>query len=100
PVFGTHLPSVLHKGINGGLINLEKLVEVMCKNPAKILGVYPRKGTIIPGGDADLVIVELDKKKTVSPKLLGSRSDFSLFDGQELRGWPIMTIKGGKVIPI
>ncbi|RKL62296.1 hypothetical protein DXT63_12565 [Thermoanaerobacteraceae bacterium SP2] len=95
PVLGTHLASILHEGVNGGRISLEKLVEVMCKNPAKILGLYPKKGTIVPGGDADLVIVDLDEKRTVKPEILGSRSDFSLFDGRELRGWPVMTIKSG-----
>lgn len=98
PAVSTHLPSMLHSGINKGRISLEKLVEVMCQNPAKILGLYPKKGTIMPNSDADLVIVDLDKMIKVNPEILGSRSDFSLFDGQELIGWPIMTIKAGKIV--
>lgn len=98
PAVATHLPSMLHSGINSGKISLEKLVEVMCQNPAKILGIYPKKGTIMPNSDADLVIVDLDKKIRATPEILGSRSDFSLFDGKELIGWPVMTIKSGKII--
>ena len=66
-------------------------------NPARIFGVYPRKGTILPGSDADLVLVDLRAARTVDPRQLLSRSDFSLFQGRTLRGWPVATIKGGHI---
>jgi dihydropyrimidinase len=98
PAVGTSLPVMLNYGVNGRGFDLIRLVEVMSKNPAEIYGLYPRKGTITPGSDADLVVVDLDLVKTVRHEELGSRADFSLYDGQELRGWPVMTIKGGRVV--
>ncbi|MBC2722060.1 amidohydrolase family protein [Desulfosporosinus sp.] len=100
PAVGTSLPVMLHYGVNSGKLDLIRLVEVMGKNPAEIYGLYPRKGTITPGSDADLVVIDLDLVKTVRHEELGSRADFSLYDGQELKGWPVMTIKGGQVAVI
>jgi len=97
PAVGTSLPVMLNYGVNNRGFDLIRLVEVMSKNPAEIYGLYPRKGTITPGSDADLVVVDLDLVKTVRHEELGSRADFSLYDGRELRGWPVMTIKGGRV---
>lgn len=97
PAVGTSLPVMLHYGVNARGFSLLRLVEVMSKNPAQIFGLYPRKGTIAPGSDADLAVVDLDLVKTVRHEELGSRADFSLYGGQELKGWPVMTIKGGKV---
>lgn len=98
PTLGTHLPSVLNEGIFHREVPLEKLVPLMTMNPAKIFGIYPRKGTIMPGSDADIVLVDLNVSKTVNPPALLSRSDFSLFQGKTLRGWPCATIKGGQVV--
>jgi dihydropyrimidinase len=60
--------------------------------------MYPRKGTIQPGSDADLTIVDLDLEKKVTPELLQSYSDYTIYDGLKMKGWPIMTIVRGKVI--
>ncbi len=98
PAVGTSLPVMLSYGVNGRDFDLVRLAEVMSKNPAEIYGLYPRKGTIAPGSDADLVVVDLDWVKTVRHEELGSRADFSLYDGQNLKGWPVLTIKGGRVV--
>ena len=66
-------------------------------NPAKIFGVYPKKGTLLPGADADIVIVDMEMVRRADPETLQSRSDFSLFQGEELRGWPVCTIQGGRI---
>lgn len=97
PTLGTHLVSVLDEGIYRQELPIEKLVPLMTMNPARIFGVYPRKGTILPGSDADLVLVDLRAARTVDPRRLLSRSDFSLFQGRTLRGWPVATIKGGHI---
>lgn len=97
PTLGTHLVSVLNEGLFRQEVMLDKLVPLMTMNPAKIFGIYPRKGTIMPGSDADIVIVDLNSEKTVNPGELLSRSDFSLFQGRKLRAWPVMTIKGGRI---
>ncbi len=98
PGIATSLPVMLSKGVNEGRISLERVVEVTSYNAARIFGLYPRKGTIETGADADLTIVDLDLAQEVSPELLQSYSDYSIYDGWELRGWPVYTIVRGKVI--
>lgn len=98
PALATHLPIMLDEGVNKGRIPMEKLAELMCKNPAKIFGVYPQKGTLLPGSDADLVLIDLNKKIKVDVTKLGSRSDFSLYEGKSITGWPVATIKSGEVL--
>ncbi len=95
---GFLLPIMLSEGVNKGRISLERLVEVSCENPARIFGLYPRKGTIAIGSDADLVIVDLDKLKTVTRDMVISRGLWSVWEGWEFKGWPIMTVLGGQVV--
>ncbi|MPM39345.1 L-hydantoinase [bioreactor metagenome] len=98
PTLGTHLVSLLNEGVFHREIPLEKLVSLITMNPAKIFHVYPQKGTIMPGSDADLVLVDLNHQRMVKPSELLSRSDFSLFQGKTLRAWPMATIKGGRIV--
>jgi D-hydantoinase len=98
PGVGTTLPLLFHSGYNEGNISLEKLVEVCCLNPSKYFGLYPRKGSILVGADADLVLVDLKKKMEVTPELLGSYSDYSPYEGMHLIGWPTMTMVNGKIV--
>jgi len=92
------LPLLLSEGVNKGRISLEKVAEVASYNAAKIFGLYPKKGTIQVGSDADFAIVDLNSEKTVNPEMLLSKSDFSLWDGWKLKGWPVMTVLRGEVI--
>lgn len=98
PALGTHLVSVLNEGFFRQEIPIEKLVPLMTMNPAKIFGIYPQKGTLLPGADADVVLVDMNSSRTVDPKDLMSRSDFSIFQGKTLRAWPCGTIKGGRIV--
>jgi dihydropyrimidinase len=84
--------------VNEDRIGIERVAEVTSYNTARIFGIYPKKGTIEPGSDADLTIVDLDLEKTVTPDLLQSYSDYTIYDGWKLRGWPVMTIVRGKMI--
>jgi dihydroorotase-like cyclic amidohydrolase len=97
PVLGTHLPAMLHYGRLRG-VPLELLVERATRAPAKIYGIYPKKGTIAVGTDADLAIVDLDLEKVVRAEDLQGMSDFSPFEGKTLRGWPVATVKAGQVV--
>jgi dihydroorotase-like cyclic amidohydrolase len=94
---GTHLPVLLHHGFHQRGIGLEVLADWASRAPARTFGVYPKKGTIAIGSDADLVIVDLDRGREVRAEQLGGLSDFSPFEGQRLRGWPVATIKSGVV---
>jgi dihydroorotase-like cyclic amidohydrolase len=96
PSLGTHLPVLLHHGrLNG--VPLERLADVATRAPAQAYGIYPRKGTIAPGSDADLVIVDLELERVVRAEDLRGMSDFSPFEGKALRGWPVATIKAGRI---
>jgi dihydropyrimidinase len=97
PALGTHLPTLLHYGRVRG-VPLEILVERATRSPARVYGIYPQKGTIAVGSDADLVIVDLELERVVRAEDLQGMSDFSPFEGKRLRGWPVATIKGGKII--
>jgi len=92
------LPLLLSEGVNKGRISLEEVAEVASCNAAKIFGLYPKKGTIEIGSDADFAIVDLDLEKKVNPEMLQGLSDFSLWDGWTLKGWPVLTTLRGEVI--
>ena len=98
PALATHLPSLLHEGVNKGRVDLTRLAEVTSLRPAEIFGLYPAKGSLLPGSDADIVIVDLQARRKVDPLKLASRSDFSLFEGKELIGWPEFTVKSGEIV--
>jgi dihydroorotase-like cyclic amidohydrolase len=97
PALGTHLPALLHYGRERG-VPLEVLIERATRSPARVYGIYPKKGTIAVGSDADLVVVDLDQERVVRARALQGMSDFSPFEGKRLRGWPVATIKGGKIV--
>ena len=85
PSLGTHLPVLLHHGRRHG-IALERLVDLATRAPARAYGIFPRKGTIAPGSDADLVVVDLELEKVVRAEDLRGMSDFSPFEGTRLAG--------------
>jgi dihydropyrimidinase len=92
------LPVLLHYGINSGQLSIEKLVELTSYNTSRIFGMYPKKGTIQKDSDADLVVIDLDLAKRVTPDMLQSSSDYSVYDDYVLQGWPLLTISRGEVI--
>jgi dihydropyrimidinase len=98
PGVATMLPVLLHYGVNSGQISIEKMVELTSYNASKIFGMYPNKGTIQIDSDADLVIVDLDLIKKVDTNYLQSSSDYSIYDGYVLQGWPLITISRGEII--
>ncbi len=82
-------------GVLGGHITLEQLVAVAAENPAKIFGLWPRKGTIAPGSDADLVVWDPDAKRTISQKTQSLDTDYNPYEGFEVRGAPeVVTVRG------
>jgi dihydropyrimidinase len=98
PGIATMLPVMLSEGVNAGRISLQRVAEVTSYNAARIFGLYPKKGTIEIGSDADVTIIDLDLLQKVTPEILQSYSDYSIYDGWELRGWPLFTIVRGRVI--
>jgi dihydropyrimidinase len=98
PGIATMLPVLLDQGVNSDRISVERVAEVTSYNAARIFGMYPRKGTIQQGSDADLVMVDMDLEQKVTPELLQSYSDYSIYDGWKLKGWPVLTMVRGKVV--
>ena len=98
PSIALILPLMLSEGVNKGRISFPRLVEIMCKNTAKTFGLYPKKGAIQVGSDADLVVVDLRKEDRVSYKKLHSDSDVSIYEGKLVKGWPILTMLRGEII--
>ncbi len=98
PGLATMLPVLLHFGVNSNRLSIERLVDLTSYNASRIFGMYPTKGTIQKDSDADLVIIDLDLVKKVSPEILLSSSDYTIYDGWSLQGWPVMTICRGEVI--
>ena len=98
PGIATMLPVLLSHGVNQDRISIERVAEVTSYNTARIFGMYPKKGTIQPGSDADLTIVDLDLEQKVTPELLQSYADYTIYDGHLLKGWPVMTIVRGRVV--
>jgi dihydropyrimidinase len=74
------------------------MVALSSTNPAKLFGLYPRKGTIAVGSDADVVIWDPNLKRTVRNEDQLANAKFSIFAGWELTGWPIVTIRRGEVV--
>lgn len=94
----TMLPMLLSAGVRPGLITLERLVELTSTNVAKLFGLYPRKGTIAVGSDADLVLWDLEDTRTIRSEDMLSRAGHSIYDGRTVTGWPRVTIRRGEVV--
>lgn len=92
------LPILFTKGVLNKRINIKQLVEVACVNPAKIFGLYPQKGAISPGSDADLIIIDPNHKKIINKETHAMKTDWSPYEGLEVTGYPIHTILRGKII--
>ncbi|MEW6663857.1 MAG: dihydroorotase family protein [Thermodesulfobacteriota bacterium] len=92
------LAVLLSEGVNKGRISIKRLVEMCCYNPARIFGLAPRKGMIEVGADADLVLVDLGEERVVGDRPVYSDSDYNIFSGWRLKGWPVLTMLRGKVV--
>jgi len=90
--------SLMVDSVNRGLISPERLVEVVSTNPAKILGLYPKKGTISVGSDADLVVVDVKHDFTIKGESLHSKQKRTPFEGRRVKGTPLYTVLRGQVI--
>ena len=94
----TMLPVMISEGVNKGRIGLEKLTEIMSYNNAKLFGLLPRKGIISVGADADIVILNLKKILKIRADKLHHISDFTPFEGMEVKGWPEKVFVKGQLL--
>lgn len=85
-------------GVHTGRISLNDYVRMACEAPAKAFGLFPRKGTLTPGSDADVVLIDLDKKSTIEMARLHSIGHATPFDGIVTTGLPVRTMVRGKTV--
>jgi dihydropyrimidinase len=94
----TRMAYLFSEGVKAGKLNINRFVEVSSTAVAKLFGLYPRKGIIAVGSDADIVIIDPNLKRTVTLADLHSNCDYSLWDGWEFNGFPILTMVRGQVL--
>ena len=94
-----HRMSLIYSGgVAGGRFRVNRFVELVSTTPAKLFGLYPRKGTIAVGSDADLVVFDPKRKHTISAKTHHMRVDYSMFEGIEVTGMADVVLSRGKVV--
>jgi dihydropyrimidinase/dihydroorotase len=91
-------PMMLSEGVNKGRISIARLAQVASENPARIFGLYPKKGAIVAGADADLVVVDLQRKVKITREILHTVTPWTIYDGREATGWPVMTLVRGQIV--
>jgi dihydropyrimidinase len=98
PGLENRLQMIHEFGVRGGRISLNRMVELLSTNPAKLFGLYPRKGTIAVGSDADIVVFDPEKRVKISVATHHSKSDYNLFEGTEVTGSPEVVLLRGNVL--
>ena len=93
-----HYLSVLLNDAHERKLSLGNLVRCLAEKPARILGVYPRKGALLPGSDADLVVVDLEKERILSNDGLYTKVQWSPYAGWKVKGAPMLTMARGKIV--
>jgi dihydropyrimidinase len=92
------LPMLYSEGVRKGRISMSRLIEVQSTNAAKLFGLFPRKGTIAVGSDADLVVFDPQLTRTIDAAMLKSNVDYSVYQGWQVTGWPLITLRRGEVV--
>jgi dihydropyrimidinase len=98
PGVATRLPILFSEGVVKGRIDINRFVALTSTNHAKMYGLYPRKGTIAVGSDADIAIWDPDVTRKIEHHLLHDGSDYTPYEGLEIIGWPVLTMVRGTVI--
>ena len=98
PGVGDRLPVLWTYGVRAGRISPNQFVALNCTNPAKIFGLYPRKGTLLPGSDADILIWDPERRVQYGVKYAHHRTDYNLYEGWELVGFPEKVYLRGRLI--
>ena len=92
------LPMLFSDGVRSGRISLDRFVEVTSTNPAKLFGLYPRKGVVAVGSDADLVLWDPDETRTIRDEDMFSGSGYSVHAGRVVTGWPTLPMRRGEIV--
>jgi dihydropyrimidinase len=98
PGLENRLQMIHQFGVREGQITLNRMVELLATNPAKLFGLYPRKGTIAVGSDADIVVFDPEKRVTITAENQRSKTDYNLYEGTEVTGSPETVLLRGHVL--
>lgn len=98
PGIEARLSLIYSFGVGSGRISLNRWVEICATAPAKIFGMYPQKGILAPGADADVVVFDPDKEVTLTHSMLHEHVDYTPYEGMTLQGYPAVTIRRGEVL--
>jgi dihydropyrimidinase len=98
PGIETRVPLIFSEGVSKNRISVTKFVELVATNPAKFAGLYPRKGTLAIGSDADITIIDPKKEVTIKQEMLHGKTDYTPFEGWQVVGYPVTTISRGQVL--
>jgi dihydropyrimidinase len=94
----TMLPMLFSEGVRTGRISLSRFVSLISTSPARLFGLFPRKGTIAVGSDADLIVLDPQRHRVIDGAAMQSRAGYSAYDGWDVYGWPRFTISRGDVV--
>ena len=86
---------LLSEGIDKGRLSLSRLLRVCSRNPARIFGLYPKKGVLRIGADADFVIVDQTREEKITAEMMFSKCGWTLYEGMTMKGVPVMTFSRG-----
>jgi len=98
PGLAARLPILFSEGVSKGRIDLDTFVRLTAANPARLMGLAPRKGTIAVGADADLALWDPAKRVTISNALMAHAIDYTPYEGLEVTGWPVATLRRGALV--
>ncbi|EJN02666.1 dihydropyrimidinase [Herbaspirillum sp. YR522] len=98
PGLETRLPLLFSEGVGRGRIDLNRFVALTATDPAKMYGLYPRKGTIAIGSDADIAIWDPHKQVTIRNDMLHHDVDYTPYEGMQVTGWPVITLSRGEIV--
>lgn len=97
PGIELRMPLLFSEGVGKGRIDINQFVALTASNPAKLYGMYPRKGTIAVGADADIAIWDPDKDVTVTYDILHDAAGYTPYEGMQLKGWPVTVLSRGRI---
>jgi len=98
PGLASRLPILWSEGVAAGRITPSDFVRLTATQPARLFGLHPKKGSIMPGADADLVLWDPDKRTTITNGLMQHVIDYTPYEGLEVTGWPVATVRRGEVV--
>lgn len=98
PGVETRIPLMYSEGVIKGRITHNEFADIISTNPAKIFGLYPKKGVLAKGSDADITLIDPDKQVVIHKRILHENVDYTAYEGFEVKGWPVLTMVRGRIV--